>query len=303
MKVLPVPKKFQPKYISKYPPYSDGYNMEEIFYSYLMKNKDNIQTDYIYLPIFWTSFYILRNYAKNIDDLLDYLDKLDKSKKYFTVVQYATGIFLKKLDINITVFSGGGGGLNLRKNAIKKVTILNNPNRVIFVGKKSNYDLPLMCRPQFKLPKISKTIFCSFMGRFDTHNCRLDMQKILKKDKRFIMQRSSNWKKYSNMLNKSIFALCPRGYGYTSFRLFEGIVAGCIPIYIWEDKIVLPFSDEIDWNEFCIIVHTKDMSKIPQILDSITFEKRQKMFKKVEEIKKMMTFDSSFEYIKRKLTK
>ena len=301
MKILDVPLKFQPKYRSKYPPYSVGFNMEEIYNSYFTRNKDNIKTNMIYIPILWTSFYIKRNYAANINDLLEWLDNLDKSKKYFTVVQYASGIFVKKLDLDIVVFSAGGGGLNLKKNVNKKVRILNNPNRVIFVGDKGNYDLPLICKPQLSLPNVEKKIFCSFMGRFDTHNCRLDMQRILKSDKRIKMVDSAGWKKYSDFLNESIFALCPRGYGYTSFRLFEAISLNCIPIYIWEDKKVLPFSDEINWEDFCIILHTKDMKNIPKILDSITEEKRNKMLKRIKEVNKLFTFEGSFEYIKRKI--
>jgi hypothetical protein len=303
MKILEVPKKFQPKYKANYPPYSNGFNMEEMFCSLFTRNKDNIQTDYIYIPIFWTSFYILRQYGQNIKDLLEYLDKLDKSKKYFTTVQYAGGIFMKKLNLNMVVFAGGGGGMNLKSQAYRKVKILNNPNRVIFVGKKGDYDLPLICAPQLKAPEVPKTIFCSFMGRFDTHNCRLDMQKILRSDKRIKMVGPSNWNNYRDFLNQSEFALCPRGHGYTSFRLFEAMAMNCIPVYIWEEKKVLPFSDEIKWNEFCIIIHTKDMKKIPEMLNNISVEKKQQMVEKIKEYNKMFTFEGSFEYIKRKMNK
>ena len=269
MKILEVPKKFQPKYTSKYPPYSNGFNMEENLLSLFSRNQDSIETDYIYVPIFWTSFYILRGYGQNIQDLLDYLDTLDKKKKYFTTVQYAGGIFVKNLRLKMMVFAGGGGGMNLKKNAYRKVRILNNPNRVIFVGKKGDYDLPLICAPQLTGPSVPKTIFCSFMGRFDTHNCRLDMQRILKSNKKIKMVGPANWNKYKSFLNQSVFALCPRGHGYTSFRLFEAMAMNCIPIYIWEEKKVLPFADEIKWEEFCIIIHTRDMKKIPQILNKI----------------------------------
>lgn len=302
MHILQVPPKFQPKYKANYPPYSNNKNMEEMYYDFFLKNKNVIDTDYIYIPIFWTSFYILRKYGQDIEDLVTYLDKLDKSKKYFTTVQYAGGIFVKNLNIDMVVFAGGGGGMNLKKDAYRKVKILNNPNRVIFVGKKGNYDLPLICHPQLSLPPCNKTTFCSFMGRFDTHNCRLDMQKILKSDKRFVMQGSGNYQSYRDSLNKSIFALCPRGHGYTSFRLFEAMAMNCIPIYIWEDKKVLPYADEIKWDEFCILVHTKDMQNIPKILDNITLDKRRDMLDKIEKYnKELFNFEGGFKYIVRKM--
>ena len=45
-----VPSIFQPKYTSRYPSYSSGKNMEEIFYEYFLKEHTNIQNDLIYLP-------------------------------------------------------------------------------------------------------------------------------------------------------------------------------------------------------------------------------------------------------------
>ena len=53
-----VPSIFQPKYTSNYPSYSSGKNMEEIFYEYFLKEQPNIHTNLVYLPIFWTSYYV-----------------------------------------------------------------------------------------------------------------------------------------------------------------------------------------------------------------------------------------------------
>ena len=36
-------------------------------------------------------------------------------------------------------------------------------------------------------------------------------------------------------MRDSLFSLCPRGYGPTSFRLYESIQLGSIPVYIAED--------------------------------------------------------------------
>ena len=58
MIILDVPSKFKPEYKSDYPSYTSGKNMEEICYEYFLLNKDNINTEYIYLPVFWTSYYV-----------------------------------------------------------------------------------------------------------------------------------------------------------------------------------------------------------------------------------------------------
>ncbi len=112
MIILDIPKEFQPNYVSTYPEYSSGKNMEEVFFNFFLKNKNEFEmnnSEYIYLPVFWTSYYVVNNYAKNIDSLYLWIDKLDKTKKYFTIVQYASGIFVKNFDLNLLVFSAGGG--------------------------------------------------------------------------------------------------------------------------------------------------------------------------------------------------
>jgi hypothetical protein len=316
MKILDVPSKFQPKYHSSYPPYSNGQFMEEVLNDYFVKNKDKIQSDYVYLPIFWTPFYIMRNYGKDIDDLLEWLGNLDKSKKYFTIVQYASGIITDSFDLDITVFSAGGGGINKKGEYEKNDIFSKGINKKVFIGNTGDYAIPLICKPQLtEIPKPldliqylmrknkseSKNIFCSFMGRYDTHSCRMEMYDILKNEKKIIMKPPESWKKYYHYLDQSIFALCPRGYGYTSFRLFEAIALECIPIYIWEDEKILPFSDEINWEDFCIIVHTKNINKIPALLDAIGESEKRQMRDKIKKYKKKITFHEIFDYIKKKI--
>lgn len=77
MIILDVPKIFQPRYKSIYPSYSSGKHMKEIIYEMFINSKQTIDTDYIYLPIFWTSYYIINNYgSSNMDILYNYLDEL-----------------------------------------------------------------------------------------------------------------------------------------------------------------------------------------------------------------------------------
>ena len=51
MKILDVPKQFQPVYKSIYPGYSSGKNMEEVFYEMFKNNQNAIKTDLIYIPV------------------------------------------------------------------------------------------------------------------------------------------------------------------------------------------------------------------------------------------------------------
>jgi len=298
MKIQNIPSIFQPNYKSDYPSYSAGKNMEEIFFNMFKKNHESIKTNMIYLPVFWTSYYNTHNYATNINDLYKWLGSLDKTKKYFTIVQYASGIYVKKFDLDIIVFSAGGGGLNIKGSACEKQLHYNGLKRFIFYGNKGNFDIPLLCLPLFPNLNIKKDIFCSFMGRYDTHPCRMKMRETLKNNTKFEFFNSVNFEKYKEIVNRSVFTLAPRGYGYTSFRIYEAILCESIPIYIWDDKKILPFNDTIKWEEFCIVIHINELENLLDILEKVDIKQMQSNLQK---IKYNFTFEESYKYMCDKL--
>jgi len=53
-------------------------------------------------------------------------------------------------------------------------------------------------------------------------------------------------------LRRARFALCPRGYGPTSYRLYEAIRCGVVPVYV-SDRHWLPWLDVIDWSILAIV--------------------------------------------------
>ena len=77
---------------------------------------------------------------------------------------------------------------------------------------------------------------------------------------------------YVELMQRSIFALCPRGYGKTSFRICEALQLGAIPVYIHDGNPWLPFRDIINWNKFCITLHYNDLNGFHLALKSYTKE-------------------------------
>jgi hypothetical protein len=296
MKIIEVPKEFQPNFFSDYPPYSSGKNTEENCYDVLKDCIDEIDTEYIYIPIYWTSIYTNRTHNGNFDDLYDWLETLDKSKKYFTIVQNDCGVFVRNFELNILIFSAGGGGLNIKNNEIMKELDYYGVRRFVFVGNKGEFDIPLMCLPLLNsIEERERDIYCSFMGRYDTHWCRFKMAEELSKHSDFkFLKPISDIEIYKEILSRSIFTLAPRGFGYTSFRLFEAITMESIPIYIWEDKCVLPYNDIIDWKEFSIIININEIENLPEILKNVNVIKMQK---KLREVKKYFNYEYVKEYI------
>jgi len=69
---------------------------------------------------------------------------------------------------------------------------------------------------------------------------------------------------YLEEMRSSSFCLVPRGDTPSSRRLFDGIVAGCVPVIV-ADEISLPFESFIDWNQFSIRIpeeRAKDVNAI-----------------------------------------
>ena len=69
---------------------------------------------------------------------------------------------------------------------------------------------------------------------------------------------------YSNMLSGS-FALCLRGNGNFSYRFYEALSFGRIPILINTD-CVLPFESKINWKQHVISVSEKEIYLLPKLI-------------------------------------
>ena len=74
----------------------------------------------------------------------------------------------------------------------------------------------------------------------------------------------SDQTRYGSILSRSKFVLCPRGYACSSWRLFETMKAGRIPVII-SDQWVPP--DGPQWETFSIRVPEKHVSRIPEIVE------------------------------------
>jgi hypothetical protein len=97
---------------------------------------------------------------------------------------------------------------------------------------------------KFEFPGIEKDIFCSFVGG-DTHPIRKEIVKQLAgKEGYYVTMKKHTMQEYCKILARSVFALCPRGYGKTSFRIAEAIQYGAIPVYV-SDEFVIPYHYEL----------------------------------------------------------
>lgn len=238
-----------------YPPYHKGEYLEEYFYK--RWNEENIKSDREYIDIFWTNLFnnqvYLGNYYPKVQDEMD--NNLNKEHKYFTVCQFDDGP-LEKFPENTLIFSAGGN---------------REGDNII--------PIPLICSqiPKELIPQKEKTIFASFVGSRDTHPIRMDMCKHLSGKDGYEIS-AGNWsssvpmENFNNFIDitcSSKFSFAPRGYGKSSFRLYEIMQLGSVPVYV-SNEHYLPWMDELDWNDFCVPVNEDEIEEIDSILKSIS---------------------------------
>lgn len=122
-------------------------------------------------------------------------------------------------------------------------------------------------------PKIQRTILASFMGNIDIHPLRQRLKNAFAGVENTVVQ-SGAYRDYQDvirfqdLMRKSVFALCPRGFGTTSFRLTEAMDYGCIPVYI-SDTFSIPFEELIDIQDVCVMVTSDQVDKLPKKLQNI----------------------------------
>ena len=240
-----------------YPPYHTGKYLEQYFIDFYVKNKKEFDnTGYEFLPICWTDIYLYKNNL--IPELQKLLNSLDKTKKYFTVSQHDDAP-KENLPPNTIKFSAGG----------------NQPNCV---------PIPLICSSIPNIKKVKKDIFCSFVGSA-THPIRMDMLRHLVNKPEYLLK-PKHWSPsiedkrkdlFLDVTSRSVFSLCPRGYGATSFRLYEAMQLGAIPVYIYTNEPYIPFSNIINWYDICVLIESKEIKDLDLILKSISEEKQKEM--------------------------
>jgi hypothetical protein len=258
-----------------YPPYHTGDYLEQYFFNFYLKNQQQFELlKYKYIPVLWTDLYL---YSPTlIDQLQKDLNELDENCYYFTVSQHDDAPY-QNLPKNTVKFSAGG----------------NIPNCI---------PIPLICSPIPNIPNLTqKDVFCSFVGSITqpiqgwgkiSYDIRMKMLEALVNNPDYILK-PKHWSPeikqdrkdlFLDITARSKFTLCPRGYGASSFRLYEAIQLKSVPIYIYYQKPYLPFSSKINWNDAVILINENEISEIDQRLKSISDEKYHQMINYGQEI-------------------
>lgn len=253
-----VPERFQPHIRTTYPEHNTL-----IFEEWFFDQHIDLPLGPEYLPVFFTSFHVNHKYGTMIaarQDLQKFIDSLPNIPM-FTILQYDSGP-LVKLPANIKVFA--------------------------MSGPRIDFPIPLICQPHGKL-EAQRDIFCNFIGRM-THSIRHKMMRVLRNDKKYhTSQHIVSTLEYCTMMARSVFTLCPRGVGESSFRICEALEQGSIPVYC-SDTFIFP--GNVDFTEFGVVVKENEVELIDQILTALTpSEILAKQIRGREIYKELYTFE------------
>lgn len=257
-----------------YPPYASGAYLEDYFT--MRYRSEFLESDFTrkLIQVIWTPYYIDRSINKDskIDQsetLQVYLDSLPRNEKYFIVCQHDDAP-LHRLPEDTIIFSAGGN--HSSQNVVPIPLVVSK--------------IPKNIVPDFE----NRDIFVSFIGS-ETHPIRGAAIRSIENKNRVVVN-SRGWtnnvpqgdlERFVEVTKRSEFCLCPRGYGKTSFRMYEAMQLGAIPVYV-SDSHYLPWTDELDWSEFCVLIDEADVANTYEILKSISEEKKQAMREKLIEV-------------------
>lgn len=271
--ILPVePQK--PSKIRAFPQHSIGFNVETSFLGYLKQNdhlltKNPDEADWHYLPVMWSYWQLSNNYGRdNRDKMQEMLDKIiiDKSKT-FTVTEADN-----EPDFNngkMVVFSANSGG-----NWIP-LGIITLPHQ-----------LPTV-RPE-------KKYLSNFVGNIKPWPTRMKMVELLSsREDVKIIQSKKGEELFVNTILESYSTLCPRGSALGSYRFYESMQLGVVPIMI-SDYDFRPFPDRINWNTCSYFLD--DVNKLPELLDSLDKHELEMMGHNAEAVWKRL-FNEWPEYV------
>jgi hypothetical protein len=246
--------------LKPYPPYHQGLYLEDYFFKRFCEG--DLNTKRIFIPVSWTTCYI----EHKDNGLQEKINQLDKNLAYFTISQHDEAV-REILPENTWEFNAGGKG--------------------------GGIPIPLICSqiPAELITVKNRDIFCSFAGAV-THPIRKSMYRELIHNDKYKIFTKKKWsydisdfemKTFIDLASRSIFSLCPRGYGKSSFRLYEVMQMGSIPVFIFNQEW-FPFNDQLNWDDFCILIHSSDIPNIDKILTDIPVSRIKQMQENVTKI-------------------
>lgn len=145
-------------------------------------------------------------------------------------------------------------------------------------------------------PFRNRKYLMSFRGSLMTYPSRQRLFQVLSARKDCKILDSGGWhffksvedkkkavNEYRKLMHDTKIALCPRGAGVSTIRLWEAMSYACVPLLI-SDKLKMPLEHKVEWKGCLIRVPENDISNLMDYLPEE--DKLEEMSKKVLEVYK-----------------
>jgi hypothetical protein len=230
-----------------YPQHNADFGIEQDFLRYLRRTPGALAPSaqaatWHYLPAFWTRWHFNHDWGRVDNDLLTRLahGAMFDAERTFTVCQNDDG---PMVDLGATQLF-----LASRKSPV-------------------GIDVPLLSVPLWapRIPR-RRRFLAGFIGRLSTHPLRERMALALEgREDVFVTGDLTGPKRFAKAILSCRIGLSPRGYGGSSFRLYEIAQLGRVPYLIgeWDTR---PFKRFIDWDAISLWSATPE--EAPAVIDS-----------------------------------
>ncbi len=238
MTMLEVPSQFRRPW-QKHPYWRPGPSVSNgSWFEHYVKDRGlKLGDDWIYVPITWGCY----RKGKKWTSAMNWLrKKYQKGRRYLTVCSHPRGLEdIKPSWLTVAGYSHG------------------------------DVLLPLVTNRTETLPigTLEKKYKSNFIGSVDRHTdikqIRSRMVKAMPEDAYLAVNKKVPFDEYYQVLQQSEYTFSPRGNGPSSYRMYEALAAGSVPVYIWEGKCCLPFADQVNWDEIAVIQEKDFTGELP----------------------------------------
>ena len=134
----------------------------------------------------------------------------------------------------------------------------------------------------------SKNVFASMCCSLN-NSLRYRLASTLSKKEKFLIFSSLPKDQYNDLLKRSLFTMCPRGNGLSSYRFFESIAARSIPVLIADD-VALPFEKKVDYENMIVRIPESRVEDFSFILNSLLSIDPAKMLETIDKNLHLFSF-------------
>ena len=146
---------------------------------------------------------------------------------------------------------------------------------------------------------IEKNIICNFIGTIN-NELRLKIFKTFKNKNGYYIEQKIDYNSFVNVVSKSNFTFCPRGLGLSSYRFFECMFLGSIPV-LFADDVILPYDNIINYDDMIIRIPESKILDFEFINDKLSNINISDMKKKIHDNIKHFRLDGIQEYVYQKI--